>query len=109
MRQNHKVLQIRQDCGSFAVEHLLSFAVSVCAQNDKIMSQYIPHPIGTVTIEFDGRLISATYSVLNGVITVTTPYGRKTSLVVGMRSNSAIKFFATRLLLDLAVDGGAEP
>ena len=73
------------------------------------MSRYIPHPTGTVTIEFDGRPISATYSVLNGTITVTTSYGRKTDLVGAVRSNSGIKFLAMRLLLDLAVVGGAEP
>ena len=71
------------------------------------MSQYIPYPTGTVTIEFDGRPISATYSVLNGTITVTTSYGRKTDLVGAVRSNSGIKFLAMRLLLDLAVEGGA--
>jgi hypothetical protein len=56
-----------------------------------------------VTIEFEGRKVSGTYSVSRGMITVSTPYGRKITQVGGSTPASLARI----MLRELAREGNA--
>jgi hypothetical protein len=56
-----------------------------------------------VTIEFEGREVSGTYSVSRGMITVSTLYGRKSTQVGGSTSASLARI----MLRELAREGKA--
>jgi hypothetical protein len=52
----------------------------------------------TVTIEFKGREISASYSIASGVVTVHSAHGKESTQIVGSSAKSSAKI----LLLELA-------
>jgi hypothetical protein len=63
-----------------------------------------PAPIaGDVTITFEGRTITASYSVAAGMVTVHTDIGSKTTQLGGSHAHS----LARAMLRELAIEGKA--
>ncbi len=60
-----------------------------------------------VSIEFEGRTVTGTYSVWSGMITVSTDLGSKTTQVGGSGSERALDWLAKFLLRELAQEGKA--
>jgi hypothetical protein len=60
-----------------------------------------------VTIEFEGRTVTGTYTVWSGMITVSTALGKKATQVGGMGSQLALDWLAKRMLRELAQEGNA--
>jgi hypothetical protein len=60
-----------------------------------------------VTVDYDGRMISGTYIVREGMITVSSLYGCKTTQVDEAGSPHALQGLARIMLLELARDGMA--
>jgi hypothetical protein len=60
-----------------------------------------------VTIEFEGRTVTGTYTVWSGMITVSTALGKKATQVRGSGSQLALNWLAKRLLHELAQEGNA--
>lgn len=57
-----------------------------------------------VTVEIDGHRITGTYSVWDGMITVSTIHGSKTTQVSGSGSEIALKWLARIMMRELAQD-----
>jgi hypothetical protein len=60
-----------------------------------------------VTIEFEGRTVTGTYTVWSGMITVSTALGKKATQVRGSGSQLALDWLAKRMLVELAQEGSA--
>jgi hypothetical protein len=63
-----------------------------------------------VTIEFEGRTVTGTYTVWSGMMTVSTALGKKATQVGGSESQPApdwLDWLAKRILRELAQDENA--
>jgi hypothetical protein len=60
-----------------------------------------------VTIDLDGRIISGTYTVWGGTLTVRAPYGDRITRIGRSRSPRAVEWLAKVTLREMAIEGKA--
>jgi hypothetical protein len=60
-----------------------------------------------ITVQIDGRTITGVYTVWSGMITVSTPLGKKTTQVGGSGSAAALDGLARIILRELVLEGKA--
>jgi hypothetical protein len=75
--------------------------VRLCGSMSNVLNQR------EVTIEFEGRTVTGTYTVWSGRIMVSTALGKKAMQVDGIGSQLALDWLAKRLLRELAQEGNA--